>query len=196
VPHLFSEFPHLGTGAEGKSRQILQKSSYEYVYFGSGRKNCIFAEFKLNLIRRQCVLTHIYDTLMGNKDTITVDIPMDPANNRTIPIEFLICKKKDLKAKLKEFEYMNDMVYNSNTKHYKPDAQFKNAYMVMSEHDEVASQLVDQRVGAILSNQKDSCYLQELHVTDQKSYNNMPLMMRATLTLPSDGGDQANEQFH
>jgi hypothetical protein len=67
-----------------------------------------------------------------------IEIPIE-TNNRSIALEFLICKKKDLKTKLKEMSYLNDMVYNSNTKHYKPDANFKNAFMIMSEHDEIAS---------------------------------------------------------
>jgi hypothetical protein len=185
VPTLFNEFPHLGCNSEGRSQQIVEKSAFEYIYFASGRKNCIFAEFRLSLIRRQCVMSNIYDIVSGNSDIMTIDIPID-VKDRNVPLEFLICKKRDLKGKLKEFDYLNDMVYNSNTKNYKPDAQFKNAFMVMSEHDEIASQLIDARVGTLLSSQKDQCYLQELHVTDQKTYNNMGLMMRATLRLPQE----------
>jgi hypothetical protein len=68
VPTLFDEFPHLGCNSEGTSQQIVQKSAFEYIYFASGRKNCMFAEFKLSLIRRQCVFTHVYDIVNGNKD--------------------------------------------------------------------------------------------------------------------------------
>ena len=68
---------------------------------------------------------------------MTIDIPIE-TNKRDIPLEFLICMKKNLKSKLKEFEYLNDMVYNSNTKNYKPDSTYKTAFMIMSEHDEIA----------------------------------------------------------
>ena len=137
VPTLFDEFPHLGCNSEGRSQQIVEKSSFEYIYFASGRKNCMFAEFRLNLIRRQCLLTNLYDVVSGNQDLMTIDIPID-TSSKSLPLEFLIVQKKDLKAKLKEFQYMSDMIYNSNTKHYKPDASFRNPFMIMSEHDEVA----------------------------------------------------------
>jgi len=97
----------------------------------------MFAEFKLYLNRRQCALSHLYDLVQSNVDHLVIEIPIE-TNGRELPLEFFICKKKDLKAKLKEMAYLNEMVHNSNTKHYKPDVSLKTAYMVMSEHDEIA----------------------------------------------------------
>jgi hypothetical protein len=175
----------------------VQKSSSEFVYFASGRKNCVFAEFRINLIRRQCLLTHAQDLWKGKLDTLTIDIPID-TNSKFLPVEFLIIKKKDLKAKMTEHTYLGDMVYNSNTKHYRPENMAsKESFMIMSEHDEVANQLIDDKVGSLLLNQKNNGFLEELHITDQKTYNHMGLMMRAVLRLPEEvGNSQVNEQFH
>lgn len=42
----------MGMAEDEKSFAIMQKSYADYEYFASGRKNCKFAEFHLNLIRR------------------------------------------------------------------------------------------------------------------------------------------------
>jgi len=84
----------------------MQKSYSEYVYFASGRKNCLFAEFKINLIRRHCVLTRwIYDFAKGTTDNLIIDIPID-LGGRELPLEFFICKKKDLKKNLEKMIYL------------------------------------------------------------------------------------------
>lgn len=118
----------------------MQKSHTEYDYFATGKANMVFAQFHINLMHRQCLMSSIaYDLYFGIKDTVKIDIPMDL--NFDHPIEFLIIKKKDLKPKLAAMTHLNDFVKNSNTKHYKvgDENMNKNAYMIMSEHDEIAN---------------------------------------------------------
>jgi len=55
---------------------------------------------------------------MGNKDRLSIDIAID-TGNKEIPLEFLITRKKDLKAKLKSYEYLTEMLKPSTPKHYK-----------------------------------------------------------------------------
>lgn len=154
----------------------------------------MFIEIKLSLVRRHCLLTHyFFDTPKSKFDTIHIDMPIELEKGRNLPLEFLIIRRKDLKNKLKEFEYLQNMVHNSNTKNYRPkDLENRNGYLIMSEHDEIANQLIDSKVGQLLLNGKD--FLEELHVTDQKTYNNLALMMKATLRIPPDASE--NEHFH
>lgn len=57
----------------------------------------MYADFKLYLIRRQCVLTkYLYDGFKGHEDYLELSIPID-LGNRQLPLEFFICKRKDLK---------------------------------------------------------------------------------------------------
>jgi hypothetical protein len=83
---------------------------------------------------------------MGTQDTVTIEVPMDLAG-KEMPCEFFICRRKDLKNKMAAMEYLGDMVKNSNAKNYRLGdklAAEKNALMIMSEHDEVANQLIDE----------------------------------------------------
>ena len=67
----------------------------------------------------------------------------------------------------------------------------------MSEHDEITNQLVDDKVGRILVELGATGVLHELHITDQKVYNGMPLMLRAVLRLHSEENNRRkNEEFH
>lgn len=84
-------------------------------------------------------------------------------------------------------EYLGEFVKNSNAKHYRLGdklAQEKNALMIMSEHDEIANQIIDEKVGKTLLALGTSGILHELHITDQKVYNQFPLFFRVVLEIP------------
>jgi len=115
-----------------------------------------------------------------------MEIPIELG--RTIPLEFYICRKKQYKKKIEEYSYFKNLLGISNTKHFRPSESNKNAFIIMSEHDEIANQLIDQNVGNILTNYMDSGILQEIHITDHKTYNDRQLFLRAELRLP--GQDQ------
>jgi len=57
IPSLFQQFVHLGCSKEDKSVVLVQKSYSEFDYFASGRKNCFYTMFKINLKRRHCLIT-------------------------------------------------------------------------------------------------------------------------------------------
>ena len=193
IPTLFNEFSHLGCTSSQKSHSIMQKSYAEFEYFSSGRKNVLFADFKINCIRRHCFLTRILDAYKGYNDHVVIEIPID-IGSREMPLEFLICKKRELKKRLEAQPHLKEFVGASNAKNYRPDVADNSIYMIMSEHDEIANQLIDSKVGAALQKLGASGMLSELHITDQKVYNNMPLMLRAILNLPTS--DDKNEEFH
>lgn len=140
----------MGCGDEPKNYAIMQKTYADYEYFASGRKNCKYAEFHLNLIRRHCALTEYgFDFFNGNVDRLVMEIAID-TGGKDIPLELLICKKKDLKSKMKSIDYLSDFVKNSAAKNYKiadKDMANKNLLAIMSEHDEIANQIIDAKIG-------------------------------------------------
>ena len=94
-------------------------------------------------------------------------------------------------------EYLGDFVKNSNAKNYRLGdkmIQDKNALMIMSEHDEVANQLIDEKVGKTLLALGTSGMLHELHITDQQSYNAFPMFFRVVFQIPKPGDELGNEQ--
>lgn len=108
--------------------------------------------------------------MYGIKDTVQIDIPLEAGTNAApTPIEFYICKKKDIKAAQVNIPHLKEFVKNSNPKHYRlADSQLsdKNTYMINSEHDEITNQIISKEVGDILLNNGSSSKLVELHVTD------------------------------
>jgi hypothetical protein len=53
IPVFFNEFERLGCEEENKkSLAVMQRSYSEFDYFASGRKNCHYIDFRLNLLRR------------------------------------------------------------------------------------------------------------------------------------------------
>jgi len=197
VPIIFNEFPHMGCGEEDKNFAIMQKTYADYEYFASGRKNCRYAEFQLNLIRRHCALTEFgYDLYAGNVDRLVMEIAVD-SGSREIPLEFFVCRRKDLKSKLKSIEYLGDFCKGSNAKNYRlseKEMTNKNALTVMAEHDEIANQIIDAKVGQVLQEYGASGLLHEIHITDQKQYNEIPLFMRVVIEVPDiDDENKINE---
>lgn len=171
----------------------MHTSYSNFEFLASGRKNMLYAEFKIFLIRRQCLLTsYIHDTIMGYKDRVQIDIPID-IGDRVLPLEVYICRIKDIKEKMKEFKHLNEYVKNSNTKHYKlseKQQENRNNLMIMTEHDEVANNLISEEIGEALLRLGQTGLLHEIHITDLNMYNNYPLFLRATIEIPSDEEDK------
>jgi len=104
IPTFFHEFTNIGCDFSGdkNNRAILQKSYCDFDYFASGRKNSLYCELKLNLVRRHCILTSIFDAFRGNSDRVELHFPLANVGQSTVPIEFLIIQKGLVKRKLKE----------------------------------------------------------------------------------------------
>lgn len=77
--------------------------------------------------------------------------------------------------------YLKDYVKNANCKNYRipENQQNKNTLMVLTEHDEIANNLIDSMIGQDLIKYCESGMLHELHVTDNQTYNNYNLFLRA-----------------
>ena len=123
-----------------------------------------------------------------------MNLPID-LKDKELPLEFFICKKKDLKQRMTMMTHLSEFVRNSNAKHYRlgdKEAGDKNTLMIMAEHDEVANQLIDEECGQVLK--KFGGFIQTIHITDQKLYNGFPLFARAEILMPTSDSDAlANE---
>lgn len=180
---------------------MMQLSYSRFDYFASARKNVLYAEFKLNLIRRQCFITnYIYDPAMGNTDNLTIEMPLDPYNNYnsssradTLPLEFFICRIRDVANRKKEIKSLGDGLINQvSSKHFQlTPAQLKqkNNLQLFAEHTEIAGSLIDQYLGQALITLGATGMLHELHITDLGTYSSQPLVLRAVIQLPNNAND-------
>lgn len=99
VKMIRNEFEHIGC-TQSTNYAVMQRSYSEFDYFASGRKNLLYIDFKLYLLRRQCIITkYLHDGFKGNEDYLELSIPID-IGNRQLPLELFMCKKKDVKQKL------------------------------------------------------------------------------------------------
>ena len=88
------------------------------------------------------------DLVWPHRDTVTIDIPIDPANfamtdatsAHKAPVEFMICRKRDWKNRMTEISYLKQFVAPTLTKNLKQD---ECQLIVLSELEEVANHLVD-----------------------------------------------------
>lgn len=126
-----------------------------------------------------------------------MSIPID-LGSRNLPLELFICKRKDVKQKLQEVAYLKDYVKNANCKHYRiPETeQNKNTLMILTEHDEIAGQLIDSQIGQDLLKYTQSGMIHEIHVSDMQTYNNYKLFLRAQITLPADKSNKQGFETH
>lgn len=73
----------------------------------------------MHLIRRHCPVTEFgYDLYVGNVDRLVVEVAID-TGKKEVPLEFFVCKRKDVKSKMKSIEYLSDFVRASNAKNYR-----------------------------------------------------------------------------
>lgn len=56
--------------------------------------------------------------------------------------------------------------------------------MVLAESEEAANHIFDQQIGDVLSKFGPNL-VHEIHITDQRAYNNFPLWMKVTLNIDS-----------
>lgn len=112
------------------------------------------------------------DLIWPVKDTVSIEIPItvaeyglpDGTATNTIPIEFLLLKRRDMKAVLNEREYLKKFVSPIKAKHLNDEAG-QNSFIALTESEEVANYIIDSQVGDILNKMGEGNLL-ELHITD------------------------------
>ena len=137
------------------------------------------------------------EMIWPKRDLLHIEIPIkvpeyqlpDGAGSSTsIPLEFMIARKKQVKDIYSQFAYLKNFVTPVTPTHFSPSEKSTTGLVVLSESTEAANHLLNPQIGDVFSAHADSI-LDQLHITDQRGYNNYPLWLKATLYLDSTSPD-------
>jgi hypothetical protein len=196
-----SNFAHFGTQKE--TSLALEKITFnDYHFYASGRQNCLYALIKYDLKKRQCLFSSCtMEMIWTKKDLVHIEIPIkvpeyqlpDGAGASTsIPLEFMIARKKSLKEIYSQFAYLKNFVGAVNPTHFSTSDKQANGLVVLAESSEAANHLLNPQLGDVFSALADK-YLDSVHISDQKAYNNYPLWFKATLYLDASSPQSLQE---
>jgi hypothetical protein len=108
--------------------------------------------FKIELKHRQCLFTSFFiDLLWPSKDIVTVDIPIsvpdyslpDGSLTSHIPLELVICRKRDMKSMLTNTPNLKTFVSPIQPRHFKVDSSSNNSLIVLGESEEAVNHVID-----------------------------------------------------
>ena len=149
-------------------------SYFEFLFYATGRVNTLYAMFKIELKHRHCLFTTCcYDILWPGKDIVTVEIPInvpeyslsDGTVTNNIPLDLIICRKRDMKNLFSAYTYMKNFVSPIQPKSFKTDITSSNSLIVLGESEESVNFMIDSTVGQILTEIGEE-HIQEIHITD------------------------------
>ena len=94
----------------------------EFTFYASGRRNCFYALFKLDMYKRHCVFSNwIVDKMYSPGDVLTVDVPIrftgEVNQTSPVPIEFFICRKSKIRASMETHEHFKQFVTQVKADH-------------------------------------------------------------------------------
>ena len=181
LPLIRENFAYVGMDDGRDNVEMEQTSWSEYTFYASGRKNCFYSLYKLDMDKRHCFFSRFcLGLLNGSSDVLTVDIPIlfkdgDYDGPPPYPIEFFLTQKSRQKAAMDNHEHFKSLLYpvrSANLPVPKPPANKKEAkelskkdhLIVLGENEEIANQLIDTAIGDVLM--KHGSCLYELHITD------------------------------
>jgi len=97
----------------------------------------------------------------------------------------MIARKRDIKAINQQFTHLKNFMTPIPARNFSPagDKGGQNSLVVMGESDEAVNHLLNVQLGDIFSAYAHE-YLIDLHISDQKVYNNYPLWLKASLYIP------------
>jgi hypothetical protein len=182
LPLIREQFVYVGMEDGSRNVDLEATSWSEFTFYASGRKNCFYSLYKLDMDKRHCLFSkYVMGLLQTSSDVLTVDIPIlfpggDYGGPPPYPIEFFLTQKSRSKQASDMHEHFKQLLFPvraTNLPVPKPPANKKEAreqakrdyLIVLGENEEIANQLIDKNCGEIL--QKYGDCLQELHVTDQ-----------------------------
>jgi len=155
LPILKEQFAYLGV--EDNNNTLFEQTSYsEFTYYASGRQNCFYSLFKMEMMRRHCAIsTLLTERFQPADDVLTVDIPIrfpnaDPGMPSAIPIEFFLTKASKKKQAMTQFEHFTQFVSQVKLENLPNNPKIKNGLVALAECDEVGNQLIDKNVAEVL----------------------------------------------
>ena len=117
LPLISDQFAYVGMHDGKLNTEIEQTSWSEFTFYASGRKNCFYSLYKLELDKRHCFFSRYVLGLLGaGQDVLTVDIPIlfpggDYGGPPPYPIEFFLTKKSRHKAAMDTHEHFKTLLY-------------------------------------------------------------------------------------
>ena len=147
----------------------------EFNFYASGRQNCYYSLFKMEMLHRQCLVSSlVIDRLQNLTDTLTVEIPIrfpniDPSQPSPVPLEFFVCKQSKVQSAFSTHEHFKDFVSQIKADNLVGAQACKDRLVVLAESEEAANMLINKDVGEVLCQLGDS--LIDVHITDRQVYN-------------------------
>lgn len=175
----------------------------EYLYYASGRQNCMYSLFHLDLKKRQCLFsTFSIEMFWPKRDQVIIDVPIrvpeyslpEGGVATSVPLEFLVCRKRNMKNILstEQFAYLKNFVAPVQPNSLKNTSNDQGGLVVMAESDDAANHIVNSEIGEILAKLGET-NISDIHITDQRVYNNYPLWLRATLFIDTSSEEKLKE---
>ena len=77
LPILREQFAYCGIDDNSNGENLELTSFSEFTYYASGRQNCFYSLFKMDMLRRHCMLSSfLLEKVSQAQDVLTVDIPI------------------------------------------------------------------------------------------------------------------------
>lgn len=128
--------------------------------------------------RQDIIGGSIAGLIWPDRDRVIFDIPIDV----DIPLEIMICRKKDVKKTQEEMPNINQLIGPIPTK------SFSNTQLtVLADSPESIEIVFPKRFSNAF--EKYEKHLEFLHVTDQRVYTNYPLVLKCEILM----GEHPNE---
>jgi Protein of unknown function (DUF1682) len=107
-----TQFAHFGT-LKDPSLALEKVTFNDYYYYASGRQNCMYALFKIDLKKRQCLFSTLtMELIWPKRDLIHIEVPLKfgESSEGPTPIEFFLCRKRNMKAVFQQFAHLKNFV--------------------------------------------------------------------------------------
>jgi hypothetical protein len=111
-----------------------------------------------------------------------------------VPLEFLIVRKRNMKATLQQteqFAYLKNFVGPVQAQALK-NAGSDGGLVVLAESEDAADHMIDNSISELLAKYGEQ-HIHEIHFTDQKVYNNYPMWLKATLYVDTSSEERVKE---
>lgn len=141
------------------------------------------------------------EMIWPKRDLVHIEVPIkvpeyqlaeNAGATTQIPLEFMIARKKNLKETYSQFSYLKNFVGAVNPTHFSPSDKNANSLVVLAESNEAANHLLNSQIGDVFTALADT-YLESVHITDQKAYNNYPLWFKASFYLDASSPQSLQE---
>ncbi|KAH3758236.1 DUF1682 family protein [Pelomyxa schiedti] len=168
---LKSNFAQVGDSIPALSRESFNS----FVLYASGRVNCFNARFTLDLRRRQDLFSRVLDFLWISRDTIAIDIMMNPAVMP--PIVFGLCLRRDEKT-MKELPDMARFTKTGKGNRF----GIPESYSLLYEHSDIVESILTPEMKQLLNGN----LVQQIYISDQNStVTTHKCLLRLVLRLPA-----------